>query len=91
MKKFTKLLKKIAFIVITIYASITMFNQQKLLNSYATTSNNLQKQIEEAKNEQEELNQTKENATSEEYIEKMAREKLDMYKPNERVYVDSEK
>jgi len=30
----------------------------------------------------------KENVDSTEYIEEMAREKLDMYLPNERVYVD---
>ena len=38
----------------------------------------------------EELISTQENVNSPEYIEAIAREKLDMYLPNERVYVDNE-
>ena len=34
---------------------------------------------------------TKENVNSTEYIEEVAREKLDMYLPNERVYIDISK
>ena len=33
----------------------------------------------------------KKNINSEEYIEEVAREKLDMYLPNERVYIDISK
>ena len=36
------------------------------------------------------LNEEKSNVNSPEYIEAIAREKLDMYLPNERVYVDQE-
>ena len=36
-----------------------------------------------------ELAATKDNVNSEEFIEEMAREKLDMYLPTERVYVDT--
>ena len=36
-------------------------------------------------------NKTKENVNSPEYIEEVAREKLDMYLPNERVYIDMNK
>ena len=36
----------------------------------------------------ESLVDLKENASSLEYIEKIAREKLQMYKPNEKVYKD---
>ena len=32
----------------------------------------------------------KDNVNSQEYIEKIAREKLGMYMPNEKVYVDNE-
>ena len=38
--------------------------------------------------EQEKLNETKKNINSNEYIEQIAREKLGMYLPNERVYID---
>ena len=41
--------------------------------------------------ENEELKKMKENINSDEYIEQIAREKLGMYYPNERVYIDVEK
>ena len=43
------------------------------------------------KEKKEELLVTQENVNSEEYIEKIAREKLDMYLPNETVYIDASK
>ena len=90
MKNKINLLKKIIFIAILIYAIITVIKQQKILNTYAVQSANLDTQIAEAKEEQQKLNEEKENVNSSEYIEGIAREKLDMYLPNERVYVDSE-
>ena len=87
MKKRTKLI----FIVLIVYATITIINQQKTLNSYKTTQADLDEQIEEAKNYQEELNINKQNINSLEYVEKVARKKLNMYYPNERIYVDSNK
>ena len=78
------------FIVICIYAIITFCNQQKILNTYASNNESLNKQIEEANEHKQELNKIKENASSDEYIEELAREKLDMYLPNERVYINSD-
>lgn len=82
---------KLIFIVFMIYAIITIINQQKTLNSYKATQEDLKEQIEEAKNYQEELNISKQNINSLEYIEKVARKKLNMYYPNERIYIDSSK
>ena len=90
MKNKSNLLKKIILIVVLIYAIITFVKQQKILNSYAVQSEKLQTQIQEASEHQKELNEEKENVNSPEYIEAIAREKLDMYLPNERVYVDNE-
>ena len=90
MKNKISLLKKIIFIAILIYAIVTVIKQQKILNTYAMQSENLDIQIAEEKEEQQQLNEEKENVNSSEYIEGVAREKLDMYLPNERVYVDSE-
>ena len=84
------LFKKIIFIVVVIYAIITFINQQKILNTYETQAKTLETQIAEAKDIQEQLNEEKENVNSSEYIEAIAREKLDMYLPNERVYLDNE-
>ena len=45
-------------------------------------------QIEEAKTKNSNLIAKKENVNSKEFIEEIARDKLDMYLPNERVYID---
>lgn len=90
MKNKNKLLKKLVFIAILIYAIITFIKQQKILNTYDEQENNLKTQISEAKEYQDKLNEEKANVNSSEYIEAIAREKLDMYLPNERVYVDGE-
>ena len=90
MKNKTTLLKKIIFIAILIYAIITFINQQKILNTYSEQEKSLNTQIAEATEYQNKLNEEKDNVNSPEYIEAIAREKLDMYLPNERVYVDQE-
>ena len=90
MKNKTTLLKKLVFIAILIYAIITFISQQKILNTYSEQEKNLNTQIAEASEYQAKLNEEKNNVNSPEYIEASAREKLDMYLPNERVYVDQE-
>ena len=89
MKNTHSLLKKIVFIVVLIYAIVTFINQQKILNTYAKQDEDIQVQIAEATEYQQKLNEQKNNVNSSEYIEAIAREKLDMYLPNERVYVDN--
>ena len=90
MKNKNGLLKKIIFVAVLIYAIITFINQQKILNNYTSQLNTIQVEIAEAKEQQEKLNDVKENVNSLEYIEILAREKLGMYMPNEKVYVDNE-
>ena len=90
MKNKTTILKKICFTALLIYAVITFIKQQKILNTYAVQKENLEGQIAEAKEHQEKLTEEKENVNSSDYIEAIAREKLDMYLTNERVYVDNE-
>ncbi len=88
--KFNKLMNYILIAVIT-YTLITFINQQTKLNSYSKDISYYNTQIEELKEKKEELIATQENVNSEEYIEKIAREKLDMYLPNETVYIDANK
>ncbi len=90
MKKLGTICKRLAVVVIIVYAIITFINQQKILNTYAANSEELDAQILEAQRHQEELVNKKNNVDSNEYIEEMAREKLDMYLPNERVYISNE-
>ena len=89
MKKYNKLVKRFLVGIMGIYVIFTLVNQQKTLNQYDNENEELAKQIEVQKSYNEELNQQKENVNSLEFIEEMAREKLGMYYPNERVYVDN--
>lgn len=88
MKKNKKIYKKLLVFGIAIYVIFTLVNQQKTLNQYNQDTIELASQIEEAEKYKEELTQNKEDVTSLDFIEQTAREKLDMYYPNERVYVD---
>ena len=83
-----KLIKKICFIGIGIYVMCIFINQQKTLNSYKTSQSYYKQEIETKLAYQKTLKKTKSNINSEEYIEEIAREKLDMYLPNEKVYID---
>ena len=84
-----KIYKKLFIFVIAIYVIFTLINQQKALNQYSENSKELSIQIEEEKQYNEELAKKKEDVNSLDFIEQMAREKLGMYYPNERVYIDN--
>lgn len=90
-KKTGNLLKKILIISFILYCAFTFVSQQKTLMAYAQEEERYNQDIDMAEQEQEKLQEMKENINSNEYIEQIAREKLDMYYPNERVYVDIEK
>ena len=83
-----KIYKKLVILLIAIYAIFTIINQQKTLNQYSKQTEELNQQIAEETQNKEELARQKENVDSLEFIEQMAREKLDMYYPNEKVYID---
>ena len=59
-----KKIKKLFILVLIIYATFTVINQQKTINKY-------NQEIEDI------------------FVETARREKLDMYYPNERVYIDT--
>lgn len=88
MKKNKKIYKKLLILVIASYVIFTLINQQKTLNQYNADSIELASQIKGEKENKEELAKKKDDVTSLDFIEQMAREKLDMYYPNERVYID---
>lgn len=89
MMKLGNIIKKVIIIGIVIYGINTFISQQKILNTYSSNSKTLDEQIGKAEQYQAELNDIKNNVNSPEYIEQIAREKLDMYLPNERVYMDN--
>ena len=87
MKK--KIFSFFMFVAISTYAIITLINQQITLNRYNEEQAKLTQQIKEQGEYKDELVEKKENVNSEEFIEEMAREKLDMYLPTEKVYIDT--
>jgi len=84
-------LLSIVLLAVIMYASIVFVRQQIKLNSYKEEISYFNSQIEDLNSKQQELLATQENVNSNEYIEKVAREKLEMYLPNEIVYIDSNK
>ena len=83
-----KFLKKIIVISIAIYVIYTLISQQKTLNAYSNEKEKYQEQISKEKEDTNNLKEMEENVTSPEYIENIAREKLGMYLPNEKVFID---
>lgn len=90
-QKMKNLLKRVLILIFIIYFIYTIISQQKTLNAYAKEKEKINEQIDVAEETQTELMKMKENINSDEYIEQIAREKLEMYYPNERVYIDIEK
>lgn len=90
-KFFKSKMYKLIVIIGIIYVGYVLYNQQTKLNSYNNEKAYYEAKIEELQKEKEELLIKKENVNSPEYIEEMAREKLDMYLPNEKVFIDVSK
>lgn len=89
MKISKKIYKKLLIIAVAIYAILTLINQQNILNQYTQDGEKLAVELKEEQEYKEQLAKQKEEVNSLEFIEQTAREKLDMYLPNERVYVDA--
>ena len=91
MKK-NKLLRN-AFLIALIVWVVMLIKQQISISQYQDEIKSLSSKIDVAECElnqnKENLEQEKQNITSLDYIEKLAREKLGMYLQNERVYIDS--
>ena len=90
MKKRFKI-KKLIIIAILVYVIYTLVVQQKTLNAYKSEEKVYSESLVQAKEKNQDLQDLKSNLDSTEYITEMAREKLGMYLPNERVYIDISK
>lgn len=88
MKIMKNIVKKILLIAVGIYIISIFISQQQLLNTYQKEIGKYETQKLEAEKTKESLVAMKDNVNSPEYIEEIAREKLGMYLPNERVYID---
>ena len=87
----TKILKVIIILIVLSYFIYVLIKQQTTLNSYQTEQDYVSSQIQDQQEYKNELADMEANINSDEYIEQIARDKLDMYLPNERVYVDANK
>ena len=77
--------------VVVIYFSCTIISQQSMINKKTKEVNALQEEISQANEEADKLKSEIDNLQDPEYIEKIARERLGLVRPNERVFVDSNK
>ena len=84
--KFKKIFKKFFFALLVVYVASIFINQQKTLDYDKNNNEYYIKQIAEETEYQQTLMAMNDNINSPEYIEQIAREKLDMYLPNERIY-----
>lgn len=81
----------VILLVFVIYFCSILIKQQIKLNSYAKQKEYYQGELQKEKEKRKDLLSMQENVNSPEYIEEIARDKLDMYLPNERVYIDMSK
>ncbi len=91
MKILKKHYKKILIVLVATYVVSIYASQQQSLNEYNKQIETYEEKIVAEEETKESLLAVKDNVNSPEYIEKMAREKLGMYLPNEKVYIDVSK
>ncbi len=75
-------------LAVCIYVACIFIKQQIKLSQCADVCEEYEQKIAEAKLENQKLEDELKKAGSDEYIERMAREKLGMVKANERVFID---
>ena len=83
----SKKIFKLVLLIIFVYTAIIIIKQQIQINDYNAQKKYNSSQISTLLEEQEELKEKEASINSSEFIEEQAREKLDMYYPNERVYI----
>jgi cell division protein FtsB len=70
------------------YFVVTLIEQQKIIYVNNVKANDIRSKVQSELRINEELKKYRENLESDEYIEKIAREKLGMIKPGERIFFD---
>ena len=88
MKKLKKKkLTRFLMIAIVLYACYVLIQQQVRIHDIDAEMAAYQQKIESAQSENEELNNTKGLLETDEYYEKLARQRLGLVKPDEKVFV----
>lgn len=78
-------------IAFAIYFVYTIVSQQVTINQKSKEIETLQSKVDAAEEESKRLEQEIESLNDPEYLERIAREKLGLVRPNERVFIDSNK
>lgn len=84
-----RLLKFCCLLFVCLYTVVVLVKQQVSLTRCNAVSEEYKAKISEAKLENSKLKEELDKADTDEYLERMAREKLGMVKANERVFVDA--
>jgi cell division protein FtsB len=79
---------KVIFVLFLAYAVFTFFDQQKLIDGKRFELIQVKDEIEAGQKDLSELEKEKDMLMTDESLEKIAREKLGMVKPGERVFID---
>ena len=88
MKIIKSIYKKVIFIIIALYVISIFVSQQKNLNNYRAEVDKYETKIAKEQERKQDLIKMKENVDSSEYIEEIARERVGMYLPHEKGYID---
>ena len=86
-----KLVIAAAVVIAAVYFVYFVIWQQVTISSKNKEISELEQRVGEATEESERLKQEIENLNDPEYIERVARDELGLVRPNERVFVDSNK
>ncbi len=81
--------KRGLFCCLLIYIAFLLISQQVNISRLRAEENDLDSKIASAAKEKSELEAQKEAAGTDEYLERVAREKLGYMKPGEKVFIDS--
>lgn len=81
----------IMILVVIGYVSWILIDQRLRLQELIKEKEELDKKVEQLKELEEQLVKEKEMANDPMYIERVARERLKMVKPNEIIYIDQER
>lgn len=86
-----KLFKTAGLLFACVYVAYILITQQIALSKTKSISADYKDKIQEAQLEQKQLQDELDKTGTDEYLERMAREKLGLVKANERVYIDMTK
>lgn len=84
-----RLIKVFCLLFVCVYVAVVFVRQQVSLSRCSAVSEEYKTKIAEASLEKQKLEEELEKAGTDEYLERMAREKLGMVKANERVFIDA--